>query len=155
MAILGAEVLQHGISGYSQFPYGSFSGKTADVTAPILTSAIGSSTGAATAQGQVTTDEGNGTLYWVVTQSVTTPTVAQIKAGQDDLGAAADDSGSQAVSGTGAQTVNSSGLSQGTTYYFHFVQTDAATNDSNAITSNAFTPAALPLGSLGLLGAGK
>jgi len=65
---------------------------------------------------------GSGTLYAVVTQSATTPSHAQIVAGQDHLGAAADWSGSQAVSGTGTQTLTPapSGLTAATGYWTHF-----------------------------------
>lgn len=111
---------------------------TPDVTAPVLSSPTGAATGPTTAQGQVTTDESNGTLYWVVTQSATQPSVAQIQAGQDHTGSAADASSSQSVTATGVQTVNAGGLVAETTYYFHFQQEDAATNDSNRVSSTSF-----------------
>ena len=113
-----------------------------DVTAPSLSSAAGSAAGATNANGSVSTDEGSGTLYWVVTESATTPSVAQIQAGQDHLGGAADDAGSQAVSATGSQNVFAGGLTASTTYYFHFQQEDAATNDSTAVSSASFNTTA-------------
>jgi len=115
----------------------------ADVTAPVLTSAAGTHTGTTTASGTVSTDEGNGTLYWIVDQSATPPSVAQIQAGQDSGGAAADDSGNQAVSTTGTQAVASTGLSDATTYYFHYQQVDSSTNDSTVVTSNSFLTGAV------------
>lgn len=114
-----------------------------DVTAPSLSSPTGAAAGATTGQGTVTTDEGNGTLWWVVTQSATTPSVAQIQAGQTNTGSAADDDGSQPVTATGVQNVTSGSLVAETEYYFHYQQEDAATNDSTAVSSTAFTtPAA-------------
>jgi hypothetical protein len=89
-----------------------------------------------------TTDEGNGTLYAVVTTSATQPTVGQIKAAQDHTGAAAPWGGSQAISSTGAKTIGASGLTAATTYYAHLVHTDAAANDSNRVTSASFTTSA-------------
>lgn len=109
-----------------------------DTTEPTLSSPSGSATGSTTADGSVDTDEDNGTLYWVVTESGTAPSVAQIQAGQDNSGSAAADDGSQAVSGTGTQNVSASGLTASTTYYFHFQHQDTATNDSTVATSSSF-----------------
>lgn len=116
-----------------------------DETAPTLTSPSGAQTGATTADLSVSTDEGNGTLYWVVTESSTSPSVAQVQDGEDHTGAAGADSGSQAVSTTGTQTAGATGLTAETTYYAHFQNTDAASNDSTVVTSASFTTAAVPL----------
>lgn len=113
-----------------------------DTTAPVLTSPVGTSTGTTTATVGATTDEGNGTLYAVVTSSATQPSVAQIKAGQTNAGATAPWSGSVAVSSTGAKTLNATGLTASTSYYAHLVHTDAAGNNSNVVTSAQFTTAA-------------
>lgn len=111
--------------------------------APVLSSPTGASTSASTAQGTVTTDDGTGTLYWVVTQSATQPSVVQIQAGQDHTGSAADASSAESVTVSGVQTVNAGGLAASTGYYFHFQQEDAATNDSNRVSSTLLTtPAA-------------
>lgn len=110
-----------------------------DATAPVLSSPTGSATGATTADGGVATDEGNGTLYAVCTTSATPPSIAQVKAGQDHTGAAAAYDTSQAVSVTGAQAVAATGLTASTAYYWHFLQADAAGNDSNIVTSAQFT----------------
>lgn len=112
-----------------------------DLTAPALTSPTGTQTGSTTANGSVTTDEGNGTLYAVVTTSATKPSVAQIQAGQDHTGAAAAYATSQAVNATGVQNVSATGLSPATGYYWHYQQQDAATNDSTVATSAQFTTA--------------
>lgn len=116
-----------------------------DETAPTLTSPSGTQTGATTADLSVSTDEANGVLYWVVTQSATTPSIAQVQAGQDHAGAAGADSGSQSVSTTGTQNAGATGLTAETTYYAHFQHTDAASNDSAVVTSASFTTAAVPL----------
>jgi hypothetical protein len=109
-----------------------------DVTAPNLSSPTavgGTTTGTGTLT--VSTDEDNGTLYWVVTTSSTSPTAAQVKAGQDDLGATASDSGSSAVSGTGVQTLTdaATGLAGDFPYYAHFMHEDAATNQSTVVST--------------------
>ena len=110
-----------------------------DVTAPVLSSPTGVATGATSANGTVSTDEGNGTLWWVTTQSATGPSVAQVQAGQDHTGAAADANGSQSVSFTGVQNISATGLTGSTAYYHHYQQEDAATNDSTVVTSAQFT----------------
>ena len=105
--------------------------------------AVDDADGQTAATGSVDTDEGNGTLYWVVTQSATSPTRAQVKAGQDHLGAAADDDGSQSVSGTGTQTLSPapSGLTAATAYFIHYMHEDAIGNQSAVLTANGFTTA--------------
>jgi hypothetical protein len=99
--------------------------------APVLTSPIDTVTGSTTADLGVTTDQDNGTLYWVVTTSSTGPTAAQVKLGQDHTGSAAAASGSQAVSATGAQVANDTGLTANTAYFAHFMHENAATDQSN------------------------
>lgn len=108
-----------------------------DVTAPTLTSATATATGANTATGGVTTTEA-GPAWAVLTTSSTTPSAAQIKAGQNHTGAAA----SASATATLAAGVNSSafaftGLTGGGTYWLHVVQDDTATpaNTSTPITS--------------------
>lgn len=120
-----------------------------DTTAPTLTSPTGSSTGSTTATVGATTDEGNGTLYAVVTTSATAPTKAQIKAGQNAAGTTANWSGSVAVSSTGAKTLNATGLTASTTYYAHLMHEDTATNQSNVVSSTSFTTSAGASGSKG------
>jgi hypothetical protein len=110
-----------------------------DTTAPILTSPTGSATGTTTATVGATTDEGNGTMYAVVTTTATTPSAAQVEAGQNHTGAAAAWSGSVAVSSTGAKTLNATGLASSTAYYAHVEHKDAASNQSNVVTSSSFT----------------
>jgi hypothetical protein len=113
-----------------------------DTTAPVLSSPVGTATGATTATVGATTDEGNGTLYVVVTTSATQPSIAQIKAGNDHTGSAAVFDDSQTVTSTGAKTFSATGLTASTTYYAHLVHTDAASNDSNRVSSSSFTTSA-------------
>lgn len=124
----------------------SVTNNTSDSTAPTLTSPVGTTTGSTTATIGATTNEGNGTLYGVVTTSVTQPSVAQIKAGQDHTGASSVGTPkSVAVSSTGAKTISVTGLTASTAYYAHLVHTDAATNNSNRVTSAQFTTDAPPV----------
>ena len=112
-------------------------------TAPILSSATDAANGATASTGSVSTDEANGTLYWVATTSGTAPTAAQVKLGQDNSGTAATSSGSQAVSGTGVQnTAGGSGLTASTAYTTHFMHEDAAGNQSTVASASGFTTAA-------------
>jgi hypothetical protein len=113
-----------------------------DTTAPVLSSPAGTATGATTADVGATTNEGNGTLYGVVTITITAPSAAQIKAGNDNLGVPASFAGTQSISSTGAKTLSATGLLPVTAYYAHFVHTDAAGNDSNIVTSSSFTTSA-------------
>lgn len=107
-----------------------------DVVAPVLSLPTGLETGTTTLSGTVVTDEGNGTLYWVVTTSATQPTSTQIKAGQDHTTTAAPASGNQAVGASGVQNISATGLSVGT-YYVHYYQEDLAVNGSNIVNSAA------------------
>jgi hypothetical protein len=121
----------------------TFTTAAADVTAPVLslpTAAIANETSAAAG---VTTNEGNGTLYWVATTSATQPTAAQIRAGQNNGGAAAVQFGAQAVSATGAQSIFGGiiSLTAGTTYYAHFLHDDTSGNASNLVATSGFVPA--------------
>ena len=118
-----------------------FTTAASDTTAPILTSPVGTQTGQTTATIGATTDEGNGTLYGVVTVSGTPPSAAQVKLGQDNTGAAATFAGNVAVSSTGAKTINATGLTSATAYFAHLMHEDAATNQSNVISSAQFTTA--------------
>lgn len=137
----GAQGGNFGNSGFDRSVYviAAFTEGTPDPTPPVLTSPTGAATGAGTATVGATTDEGNGTMYAVVTTSATQPSVAQIKAGQNHTGAAAAWAGTLAISSTGAKTLNATGLTPSTAYYAHLVHTDAATNDSNRVSSAVFT----------------
>ena len=114
---------------------------------PVLTSPVDAANGATASTGSVSTTGNDGTLYWVVTTSSTTPTAAQIKLGQDNTGTAADgDSGNQTVSTTGTQNITPSGLTESTAYTTHFMHEDAATNQSIPVSASGFTTAAASAG---------
>lgn len=106
-------------------------GGSADTTAPILTVPTGTATGATTASGGVTTDEGNGTLYALASINAT-ETAATVKASPL----------TQAITAPGAKTVSFTGLTASTTYYAHYVHQDAAGNDSAVANSASFTTSA-------------
>ena len=103
-------------------------GVVADVTAPVLSLPTASSPTDVQASGTVTTDEGNGTLYYYASQN-SSETAATIKASGS----------SQAVSATGVQNVTVTGLTQETTYYIHYVHDDSSSNESNVVSSSSFT----------------
>lgn len=117
------------------------------VTTGMLAATLSSATvtpSARSAMIQVSTDKQDGTWYWVVTESATQPSIAQIKAGQDHLGASAVAAGSPSVSVAGVQADNANGLTPETTYYAHSVQ--ATTADSNRLSSASFDTLAAGLG---------
>lgn len=106
---------------------------------PSLSGPSGASAGQTSASGSVSTDTGNGTLYAIVSTSSTQPSVAQIQAGLDHAGSAADWSGSAAVNATGVQNVVATGLTAETQYYFHFQQVNSSAEDSLVVSSAAFS----------------
>jgi hypothetical protein len=103
----------------------------ADTAAPTLTSPTSASTGTTTGSGAVTTDEGNGTLYYLASTNAT-ETAATVKASGATL----------AITSTGSKPVTVSGLIASTAYYLHFLHRDAANNDSTVANSASFTTAA-------------
>lgn len=111
--------------------------EAADTTAPTLTNGSATPT-QTTASISVTTDEGNGTLYYLV-NSQTSATVAAVKAGSN-----------QAVTATGVQNISQTGLTASTQYYAHIVHTDAAGNDS-AVTTIGFTTLAVVVDGTGII----
>lgn len=81
----------------------------------------------------VNTDVSNGTGYMVVVPNADTPSVAQIKAGQQSSGAAAIDSESVAVSSGTITFAATNGCALNTDYDVWIVQTSAASVDSLAV----------------------
>ncbi|NWG46259.1 MAG: hypothetical protein HXY25_06895, partial [Alphaproteobacteria bacterium] len=123
---------------------------TADVTAPVLSSPTGTQTGTSTADGTVSTDEANGTLFWVIAPAAeSAPTADQIIAGQLAAGtdAGLGRKGSKTVTATGTQSVSGTLMKANTAYKFHYCHRDASSNKSNVASSASFTTAsgALPL----------
>lgn len=117
----------------------SFTTDSVDVTAPTLTAATAVSISNAAMTGTVTTDEANGTQYMVATTSATPPSAAQIRAGQNNTGAAAVFAANQAISSTGVKTFNVTGLAELTTYYLYYHHRDSSNNDSSVVSANATT----------------
>lgn len=105
--------------------------EAADSVAPTLSSPTVTATSSSALSGTVSTNEGNGTLYFLAATSATA-TAAEVKAG-----------GSQAVTATGTQTVSITGRAGSTTYYLHFLHRDAGGNDSAVVSSSAVTTPAL------------
>lgn len=104
---------------------------------PILSDATDDENGQNASTASVTTDTESGTIYAVVTTSATTPSHAQIVAGQDHTGAAAVDSDSAAaVAGAGANTFGFGAQSAGTQYYTHFAQDD--TIDATPVSADGY-----------------
>jgi hypothetical protein len=113
---------------------------TGDVTAPVLTAPTASAEeGETEAFVTVTTDSDDGTLYAVVTTSSTAPSAAQVKLGQNHLGAAATFADDQVITTTGTKSFDATGLTLEVTYYTYFMHEDAATNQSTVSAADAFT----------------
>lgn len=102
-----------------------------DTLAPTLTTPGYTALSSTTVTGTVSTNENSGTLYCLASSSATA-TVAAVKAGS-----------SKAVTAAGAQSINLTGLMASTSYYLHFVHTDAAGNDSAVSTTAQFTTTAV------------
>ena len=104
-----------------------------DVNGPLLTLPTAYASGPTTASGTVTTNEATGTLYYLCNNSATATDVA-VKAGL-----------SQAVTASGIQTVNVTGLTASTPgNYIHYLHQDGSGNDSLVSSSAAFTTPAEP-----------
>lgn len=103
-----------------------------DDTAPAITDATATATGPTTATASVTTDDGNGTLYFLASTNVT-ESAATVKAAL-----------SQSVTADGEQSIGLSALDPETTYYVHFVQINGASLESaSVVTTNAITTPAI------------
>lgn len=119
-----------------------YSDPASDTSEPTLTNESASADGSDGYSGSVDTDENDGVLYHVVTQSSTSPSKQQVKDGNDDTGSAADASDSQSVSSSGTKNVGQTGvLSASTTYYIHYMHEDSSGNQSTVATTTSFTTA--------------
>lgn len=110
-----------------------------------------SSTGTVTTSGFTLTvqydmdgNTGSAGVYYVVTQSNTPPTAAQILAGQDELGAAADANGDFTFTTNTNANEAISGLSEGTLYYAHFLAVNNAGSHSEVSTEDETTAVTPP-----------
>ncbi|MCP3669478.1 MAG: hypothetical protein GY814_03390, partial [Gammaproteobacteria bacterium] len=86
---------------------------------------------------KVDTDEATGIIFAVATDTATQPTPEQVEAGQDYLGATANDSAFGAVTSTGSQSLVMSNVTVGTTQHVHFMHKDASGNYSLVVTAAA------------------
>jgi hypothetical protein len=108
----------------------------ADTTPPVLSSGASGAITATTWAGTITTDEGNGVLYTLVTQSASA-TASAVKAGGTML----------AILSTGAKDISFTGLTPDTTGYFaHVMHEDAAGNQSAVTTIGPFDTPTLGTG---------
>lgn len=112
-----------------------------DTISPVLSNPTDIPDGVTNTQGDgtVDTDEGDGTLYTVVTESATAPSGDQIVAGTDENDIAATFATSQAVVAPGTQNIAFTGLTASTTYYAHYYQLDSDGNASNIVSGDGFT----------------
>ena len=111
-----------------------------DVVAPVLSALSVEPNGETAAFLSVTTDEGDGTFYWVVQpDGLAAPSATQVKAGLAGTGAAASSSGSFPVVSIDTWGSNPAGLSAGTTYDAYGVMYDASGNASNVVTDQFVT----------------
>lgn len=102
----------------------------------VLSAPTSSSISSTTATVGATTTSSSGVLYVVAATSGTTPSVAQIKAGQNSAGATVP-SAAVGIGASGAVTANLTGLTSSTAYTYYIVHTNAG-GDSN-IVSGTFT----------------
>lgn len=117
-----------------------------DEIAPMLSAPQGTAVGTSGANLSVTTNEGNGTLFWYVSTGAVPPSVATLMAG---TGAVA--GGSQAVAAAGTTTASVSGLAAGTAYYAYFLHRDGAGNNSTIVSGSSFTTNAASGGSVSVV----
>lgn len=110
---------------------GAFEYIVSDALPPVISSLSAVGTGATTATLTVTTDEGNGSIFFLIDANATA-TEAAILAGL-----------SQSVTATGEQTIDVTALDHNTTYYAHVLHRDAANNVSNILHSAQFTTDAI------------
>lgn len=112
---------------------------TAGFTIPNLTSPAASPNGATKANWSITSDQ-SGTLYVILSTSLTPPSVVQIQAGQDSSGLAAAYaySGTLTIGGNGGQA---QGLTASTTYYPYFQGHNSA-GDSSVISGSSIATGA-------------
>ena len=104
--------------------------QAADTTAPILSAATATASGASDYTGTVTTDEAGGTLFVLVSENSTETAATVTTSGT-----------SQGVSQAGVQNLAGSGLMPLTSYRLHLLHRDAAGNASAVLSSDPFTTA--------------
>jgi hypothetical protein len=161
----GTQTAGSGTGTITETPSGGGTPHTTNVSwtvsaAPQLTAFSVTVTGATTATINVTTDTGNGTLYWVVSDvtyldcdgsSYCPPRLpGEVKNGRDfnDINNTTPfpKQGTQAVASAGAKTISVTGLTAGVKYYAYVMQVSGAgvwsptTNGLHALGSAQFIP---------------
>lgn len=114
-----------------------------DSTAPVLSSPTGTQTGQTTADGSVTSDEAQGTIYAGVWPTASSPSFADVKAGTGATYHTTD-----ATPTAGVNNFSATGLTASTAYKWHYVQEDEFGVQSNVATSAEFTTAAAASGAI-------
>lgn len=113
-------------------PISGGGGGTPPTASNLTTTAVGE----AGYSGQVTTSADATNLYWVTTDHTGAPSAAQVKAGENSLGATGIDAGTKAVSGT-AQTF--SGTIPSDTPVYTYVVCSNADGDSSVLSAGPIT----------------
>ena len=109
---------------------------------PSLANPVAASVSSATVVPRVTTSTTGGTVYAVVVPDGDSPSVAQIKAGQQSSGAAAVAAVSLVVTAAAQYDLPSvSGLTAATSYEIYFVHTSTGGADSSSVTVGFTTDA--------------
>lgn len=107
------------------------------MAAATLTSPTDITSGVNTAIVSVTSDQATGTVYVVCTTSATTPSHAQIVAGQTHTGASARWACFQAAALS--NSFQAANLVANTTYYAHFTQVNGSAEASTPVSGDGFT----------------
>lgn len=105
---------------------------------PVLTNPNVSNVTIGGANANVTLSRTGGTLYYVVSTSSVAPSVAQIQAGLNNLGAAAYKSGNTPITNAGIKAIPLSGMS-GTAPFYVFFTHNAGGFDSSVAAAAGFT----------------
>jgi len=99
----------------------------AAIAPPVLSLPTAVQTGSTTATGTVTTNVGNGILYYYISANATESSITIKTNGF-----------TQVINISGIQNVNVTGLTASTAYYIHYMHSDVANNDSNVVSSTQF-----------------
>ena len=107
------------------------------MAAASLSAAVATPTGKREATLTLTSDQATGTVYVVVTGSVTTPSHAQIVAGNDNSGNPA--LFARSTAGVLSVSISATGIERvPTRLYAHYTQVNGAAENSTPVTSNGF-----------------
>lgn len=105
----------------------------------VLSNPVDVATSSTTAELSVDTTGIDGVMSWVVTNSATQPSAAQIKLGLDHAGLPAAASGAKLVIAAITINVSAVGLLALNSYWAHFIHAPSVGNDSNIVSGDGFT----------------